>query len=172
MKIKSFLCILKLLFCFQLCAQSENKTTTATTLMLVRHAEQVKSGGNDPVLSPEGIKRADALVALLQHQPLAAIYATSLLRALQTARPLASLNNIAITNYKMEDDASFLIRSILENYAGKTILLIGHSGNIPDFLNASTKSQAYKNLSVEEFNDLYILTFFKEVPAKTIHLKY
>lgn len=68
----------------------------ATRLYLIRHAEPDKSvhgrvvGRLDPGLSPAGHAQARALATWLGEVPLAAVYASPLRRALETAAPLCT----------------------------------------------------------------------------------
>jgi probable phosphoglycerate mutase len=72
----------------------------ATTVLLVRHGESapahpdrpfpLRDGHGDPPLDPVGEEQAELLGERLQHEPIAAIYVTSLQRTHQTAAPLAA----------------------------------------------------------------------------------
>jgi alpha-ribazole phosphatase len=68
----------------------------ATRVVLVRHAETDESargrcyGRLDVRLSPRGHRQAQALARGLADHPLAAVYASPLSRALNTARPIAA----------------------------------------------------------------------------------
>ena len=72
----------------------------ATRLVLVRHAETEESargrcyGRLDVPLSPRGLRQAEALGAALAELPLAAVYASPLARALDTARPIAAAQEL------------------------------------------------------------------------------
>jgi probable phosphoglycerate mutase len=71
----------------------------ATTLLIVRHGESapevrgqpfaLKDGHGDPELHPVGRQQAQLLADRLQHEPIAAIYVTTLRRTHETAAPLA-----------------------------------------------------------------------------------
>ena len=71
----------------------------ATTVLLVRHGESApahpdrpfvtRDGHGDPPLDPNGERQAELLAARLQHEPITAIYVTTLQRTHQTAAPLA-----------------------------------------------------------------------------------
>jgi len=72
----------------------------ATRVVLVRHAETEDSGRGrcygrlDVRLSPQGLRQAQALAAALAGPPLAAVYASPLSRALDTARPIAAAQGL------------------------------------------------------------------------------
>src|SRR4051812_16780616 len=72
----------------------------ATTILLVRHGESAPAhpdrpfplvdGHGDPELDPNGVAQAELLAERLQHEPIDAIYVTTLQRTHQTAAPLAA----------------------------------------------------------------------------------
>ncbi len=71
----------------------------ATTVLLVRHGESwaahpdrpfpVRDGHGDPPLAEVGDRQAELLADRLEHEPIRAIYVTTLERTHQTAAPLA-----------------------------------------------------------------------------------
>ena len=75
----------------------------ATRVVLVRHAETEESargrcyGRLDVRLSPRGLRHAQGLAAALADHPLAAVYASPLARALDTARPVAAARGLEPT---------------------------------------------------------------------------
>ena len=72
----------------------------ATRVVLVRHAETEEAargrcyGRLDVALSPRGHRQAQALTAALADFGLAAVYASPLARALDTARPIAAAQSL------------------------------------------------------------------------------
>lgn len=72
----------------------------ATTVLVVRHGESaaevpgqpfaLRDGHGDPELHPVGRRQAELLADRLEHEPIEAIYVTSLRRTHETAAPLAS----------------------------------------------------------------------------------
>ena len=72
----------------------------ATTILLVRHGESapahpdrpfaLRDGHGDPPLDPVGVQQAELLADRLQHEPVDAIYVTTLCRTVETAAPLAA----------------------------------------------------------------------------------
>jgi probable phosphoglycerate mutase len=71
----------------------------ATTVLVVRHGESapempnqrfaLRDGHGDPELHPVGVRQAERLADRLEHEPIAAIYVTTLRRTHETAAPLA-----------------------------------------------------------------------------------
>ena len=72
----------------------------ATRVVLVRHAETEESargrcyGRLDVRLSPRGLRQAQGLAVALADVPLAAVYASPLARAVDTARPVAAARGL------------------------------------------------------------------------------
>ncbi|GAA1382848.1 histidine phosphatase family protein [Pseudonocardia kongjuensis] len=71
-------------------------------LILVRHAlpQRVEHGDGtfaDPGLTPEGHAQAERLVAALAHDPVDALYTSTMRRAVQTAAPLAAARGLSAT---------------------------------------------------------------------------
>jgi probable phosphoglycerate mutase len=69
-------------------------------LLLIRHAlpERVElaEGRADPPLSAEGFRQAELLGEWLKHEHIHALYASHLLRAQQTAQPIAAAHGLEI----------------------------------------------------------------------------
>jgi broad specificity phosphatase PhoE len=73
----------------------------AGTLFLVRHgrtAENQKSyvGWGNPPLDPTGVQQAATLVTTLRGERIDGVYSSPLVRAIQTARPLAAAHRLEI----------------------------------------------------------------------------
>jgi 2,3-bisphosphoglycerate-dependent phosphoglycerate mutase len=72
-----------------------------TTLYLIRHAHAVWTPDEGRALSAQGRAGAEHVAALLGDRPLAAVYASTARRAIQTVTPLAAARGLAVT--AMED---------------------------------------------------------------------
>ena len=70
-------------------------------VILIRHAipvrRELESGAADPELSPEGVRQSELLADYLSSESLDAIYSSPMLRARQTANPLASLFGLDVS---------------------------------------------------------------------------
>jgi alpha-ribazole phosphatase len=73
-----------------------------TSIYLIRHAETTWNaerrlqGQLDAPLSERGVRQVRAIVRALDHAPLAAVYASPLRRAGETARPIAASHNLDV----------------------------------------------------------------------------
>ena len=74
-----------------------------TRVLLIRHGQsqgnaERRFGGHSPTpLSPLGSRQAEATARALASEPLSAIYSSDLLRAVETAEPLARAANLPVT---------------------------------------------------------------------------
>ena len=103
-------------------------TADSTTIIVIRHAEQVQDGGKDPPLTPAGNARAQLLARLFGDARLPghidAIYVLPDSRCRQTAAPLADRLGIAPSVVSDGDSRSFA-RRIFREHAGGRILVGG-----------------------------------------------
>lgn len=111
---------------------------TTTTVYLVRHAEREAGNDADPALSPAGRIRAEELKALLSAKPVAAIFTTQFARTQQTAEPLADARGVRpiVVYAGGAEHAPRIAATILDSYAGKSVLVVGHSNTVPDIIAA------------------------------------
>lgn len=105
----------------------------ATVIYLVRHAEKVITDPNapDPDLSLAGYARAQALQQYLRGIPIAAFFASPYQRTRRTLAPLAAGREIL--TYETHD-AGAVRDWILKEYAGKTVLVAGHSNTVLELI--------------------------------------
>lgn len=143
---------------------------TATTYILVRHAE-TSGGGSNPNLSIVGAERSMELSRILANVPLDAVLSTNFNRTMQTAEPTATAKGLTIQSYDpFAPDA--VIESTLNDYRDGFILIVGHSNTTPDFLNKMVGENIYATLPESAYDNLYIVSLFEKGRAKVTHLKY
>lgn len=136
---------------FNVSAQSD-----VTTFILVRHAEKSKDDPRNPSLSEEGIKRAEALNAMLKQADIAALYSTPYKRTKSTVQPIADAKGLEIQIYDPRG-ADFL-KEAMEKYRGKTIVISGHSNTTPLVANLLTGSDKFKQLSEDDYSKIYVVS--------------
>src|SRR4051794_8946028 len=108
----------------------------ATTVILVRHAEKVRSNPLDqnPSLTREGEQRARDLVAALRGTHVDAIITTQLKRTRQTARPLAESLRLTPEETHMghdEDAAAAQVATLIRTrHQGQTVVVVGHTTTV------------------------------------------
>lgn len=128
-----FLTTIAMLFSFAAPCLAQNNETT--TLILVRHAEEDRSREQIP-LTDAGAKRAKDLAWALQNAKIDAVYSTDTVRTMNTAKPMAETKGLGtnLYTYKKYDDLQPFVDSILKKYRGKTVLISGHSDDVPAML--------------------------------------
>ena len=108
-------------------------TDSAQIIFIVRHAEKASSGSNDPDLSLEGQKRADALARILKDSQITSVFVTEFKRTQETAAPTARAAHVSPTVVAAND-----IRALVEKLRALhgNALVVGHGNTIPDLLEA------------------------------------
>jgi phosphohistidine phosphatase SixA len=126
-----------------------------TTFILLRHAEKVADGSKNPLLTEEGKKRADRLVLLLQQTSVQAIYSTHFTRTRETVAPLAKSKSLSVLEYEAFSKEE--IEKMLVTYGGGTIVVCGHSNNIPWIANYLT-AEKFNDFADDEYRNILIVT--------------
>jgi broad specificity phosphatase PhoE len=139
-------------------AEPAKKATPCTTIIVVRHAEQTDPEATDPPLSEAGAARAKALAATLEHSGVQAIYVTQFKRTKETAAPTAALLHAPVTEVPVEkamlsDHAPGLVKRILAEHPGGTVLVVGHSNTVGSIVEAlaGVKIKAIDRLEFDRF---------------------
>jgi phosphohistidine phosphatase SixA len=115
-------------------ATTPERTRTATTVVLVRHAEKTYRN-RDSDLSGIGRKRAEALVAELRPLAPEALYASSMRRTQQTLAPLAASLRLPVTVRPIGDEEA-VAAEILARHRGGVVVVCGHSETLTRFVSA------------------------------------
>ncbi len=139
-----------------------------TTIIMVRHAEK-EIWGADPGLTQEGQLRALELAFVLEDTQLDAIYSTDTTRTLQTAEPVAQEKELDIGIY-LEDDPEAILTKVLDSHEGGTVLIVGHSTNIPGLANLLSGTDDI--LSSGSYDRLLIANAFRIGNANVTTLQY
>ena len=106
---------------------------SAPIVFIVRHAEKASTGGNDPDLSLQGQKRADALAHILKDSQITSVFVTEFKRTQETAAPTARAAQVNPTVVPANDIGALAekLRALNGN-----ALVVGHGNTIPDLLKA------------------------------------
>lgn len=156
-----------LFFSTLLCGQAQ----TTTTFILVRHAEKANDGTKDPDLTEAGNTRANKLASMLKKSEVDGIYSTDYKRTRNTVAPLAASKGISVTNY--EAFKTEAIDAMLKKHQGGTVVIAGHSNNIPWIANYLTGKEIYKDFTDTEYENLLIVTVIeKDKNTKVVWLSY
>jgi broad specificity phosphatase PhoE len=176
MKILKVLVALICLFLFVACQQKKEQTNSNkgnTTIIFIRHAEKASDEADSP-LSEEGIKRSQALVQVLEHTKIDAIYSSQFKRNLDTVSPLATLSKVVVATMPVDiktpnNYSELLIKEILLKYQGKTILVVGHTNTIPSAIDILMDKIEIKTIA---YYDLFIVTILSNGQASLLRAQY
>jgi broad specificity phosphatase PhoE len=143
----------------------------ATTVILVRHAEKAPVSGDMP-LSEAGQARAKELARVLADARITAIYTTPFRRTRETVAPLAAALNITPETCETgKDYAPRIVRDLLANHAGETVLVAGHSNTTVDVLRElGMKDPPF--IPEPQFDNLFVCTVGDALPASCVALRY
>ena len=162
---KKLFLIFTILYSIHISAQSD----ATTNYFLVRHAEKQADGTRNPHLTEKGTERANKLASILKYYKIDAVYSTDYHRTKETAKPIATTNNVTITLYhpfKLD------FKKFLSDTKGKNVVIVGHSNTTPNFVNKLIKKEKHKELSEKVYGNLYIVTIKKEGNVSDIVLNF
>jgi phosphohistidine phosphatase SixA len=135
-------------------AFTDGLPSTATTVILVRHAEK-GAEGDDPALSEAGRLRAEALVRTLRDVPIDAVWHSEYQRTALTVAPLCAARGLQPTVAKAADSAA-LARTLKRLPAGQTVLVCGHSNTLPALVAALGGGEV--KVADDAFDGLFVVT--------------
>ncbi len=142
-----------------------------TTFILVRHAEKASDGTEDPDLKPEGVDRANHLATLLEKEEVTAIYSTSYKRTHNTVIPLATAKGLTVNTYEAYKIGE--IEAMIKKHAGGTIVISGHSNNIPWIANLLIGEERYKDFEDSDYGNVLVVSVVeKGKVAKVTRLRF
>lgn len=148
-----------------------------TVVLIVRHAEKATDDPTDPNLSEAGLKRAQDLLNVVGAAEVSAIYTTQYKRTQQTAQPLATKLNLAVTKVEMTraNAAGYpaaLAKEILAKHAGKTVLVVGHSNSSPQIAEAFGVPRPAAIDDATEFDRLFVVIVPKTGKPQLLQARY
>jgi broad specificity phosphatase PhoE len=151
-------------------ADSQRSVASApSTIIIVRHAEKSAVSGDVP-LSTEGQARAMLLATMLEPTGISAIYSSELTFNRETAQPLASQLNLAPSVIPVRETTR-LVDELKKRPPGSVTLLVGHSGPIPDIVEALSGFRPTK-VDTQTYDRMFIVTRSEQAPASVVELRY
>jgi len=143
-----------------------------TTIYLVRHAEKDPTPGlADPGLTPAGEARAQLLAQRLARRKPAALFTTDTRRTRATLAPLARATGLTPEVYSAKESAA-LAERLRQQYAGKTVVVVGHSNTLLPLLAALGAAPLPSEIRDEEYNYLFKADVRAGKPTKLIMSRY
>ncbi len=137
-----------------------------TTVWVVRHAEKATTPANDPDLTPEGRARAAALAKQLKRQKIAAVFATPYKRTTQTGESTLKKAGLSEVKTYNPSDLPVFAKQVLQEYAGKNVLVVGHSNTIIPTVQAFGATKPFDTLDDEDYDLLFKVTIGPDKKAK------
>lgn len=129
--------------------------SAVTTVYLVRHAERDTAASQpDPALSAVGLVRAQALSQLLARRRPAALFTTDTRRTRATLVPLGVAARLTPQVYDPAVPAALAAR-IREDYAGKTVVVVGHSNTLLPLIEALGGTPPVEEINESEYDYLF-----------------
>ena len=146
-----------------------------TTVVIVRHAEQLRNVKGDPPLSETGIARAEALRAALAHAGISAIITSDRARTQLTAQPLAAelgltLEAAPVTSAGVASHIEDVMTRI-RAHAGGTVLVVGHSNTIGEIAEALGAGDV-EPVPDDVFDNFFVVTLAADGTARLIQARY
>ena len=167
-------------FCLALCvaalarpALAQQQPSTVTTVILVRHAERAGDAASDPVLSPAGDVRAQALAHALAFTRLTGIVTTQARRTQLTAAPTAQAAHLTPVVVPTGTPAHprAVADTVRSRFAGGTVLVVGHSNTVAGIVRALGGPQL-PDLCDTEFATLFVLTLRAGAEPSLVRSRY
>jgi broad specificity phosphatase PhoE len=144
----------------------------ATTIYLVRHGEKdLTPGLADPPLTAAGEARAQLLAKrLARHHP-AALFTTDTRRTRATLAPLAQATGLTPEAYSTKEQAALATR-LSHEYAGKTVVVVGHSNTLLPLLTAMGVGPLPAEIRDEQYDLLFKVVLRAGQPARLTMSRY
>ena len=129
-----------------------------STFIFVRHAEKMDDGTNNPPLTKEGEARAIRIKNMLKknYSEIDAVFSTDYKRTLSTAKPSADEFGLTIQKYDPRAPNVF-IKSLIKDYPGKIVLIVGHSNTTPMLVNTVLNEKRFEQLDESNYNEVFMV---------------
>ena len=140
---------------------------------------QKKTGRREDIpLTDAGAKRAKDLAWVIQNVKIDVVFSTDTVRTKNTARPMAETKGIdpKLYTYKTYEELQPFLDSILKNYRGKTVLISGHSDDVPAMLAMLRKDfgkgENVRIIDKPVYDNLFIVFVPPKGQVVVLNLKY
>ncbi|HEX2778435.1 MAG TPA: histidine phosphatase family protein [Gemmatimonadaceae bacterium] len=145
-----------------------------TTVILVRHAEKIDASA-DAALSDAGTRRARALADSLARMRIGGIITTQFQRTQLTAQPLAERLGLTpvIVNAGAgaPDHVAAVVATIRNQFAGRAVLVVGHSNTVPAIIRALGVSEPV-TIPDEAYDDFFVVRARPDGTATLVRSRY
>ena len=153
--------------------QTTQPDTSATVVLLVRHAEKAAQPADDPPLTQEGRHRAEALAGVVEDAHTTAIIKTQPRRTVQTAQPSAAALGVTpevvpVSAGNTQQNALDVAAAVLK-HPGKTVLVVGHGNTVSEII-AALGGPHLPDICEQIYDKLFVMVLGKE--ARLIQSRY
>lgn len=148
---------------------AKESDSNVTQIYILRHTEK-EDDSEDPMLSAEGINRANYWKKVLQHTDFSKVFTTDFKRNIQTANIISEESTVQPDLYY---PMSFDVMKFINQIRGQKVLVIGHSNTIPDMVNRLIDETKYPPMSHENYNIMYIVNINEngETSSSMLHIE-
>jgi broad specificity phosphatase PhoE len=154
--------------------QSAQSDAPGTIVLLVRHAEKAAQPADDPPLTSDGRRRAEALAGVVKDAHTAAIITTQLHRTVETAQPSAAATGVtpevvvrSSTTTTQQNVAE--VAAAVRKHVGETVLVVGHNDTVPLII-AALGGPDLPAICEAVYDKLFVMVLGKE--ARLIQSRY
>lgn len=155
--------------------EQQEPVRSATTIILVRHAEKAAVPGSDPPLSSAGEARSLALLDALRDAGVGAVIVTQLQRTRLTAALLTAhlglVPEVVPAGGDVPEHARRVAATVLERHAGRTVLVVGHSNTIPAIVQALGGGEI-PPIADDRYDDVYVVIRPVEGSVRRLTFRY
>jgi broad specificity phosphatase PhoE len=153
--------------------QTAQPDASATVVLLVRHAEKAAQPADDPPLTPDGQRRAEALAGVVNDAHPTAIITTQLRRTVETAQPSEAAAGVTAEVVPVSAAATQQnavdVAAAVRKHMGKTVLVVGHGNTVPLVI-AALGGPKLPDICESVYDRLFVLVLGKE--ARLIQSRY
>lgn len=147
----------------------EKIASDISTYYLIRHAEKIITEDKNPDLDSLGELRAKQWADIFKDISFDAVYSTDYKRTRNTALPTADSKDLNLILYH---PTNITYKDFMSETKGKTVLIVGHSNTIPNFVNELIGKEKYELIEHDNFGNLYIIEIAESVVTdKLLYLK-
>jgi phosphohistidine phosphatase SixA len=113
-----------------------DRSASATTFVIIRHAEKAADDPKDPSLSEAGQARAQRASERLAVQGVIATYATRYRRTQMTAAKTAQAHGLEVSTYDASRLAADFAAQLHRTHPSGVVLVVGHSNTVAEIAGA------------------------------------
>lgn len=126
---------------------------------LIRHAEKVKDGSTNPILSVAGKERSLLLSELMWKARLDKVFTTMTNRTIQTVDTLVRIKGMHMVTYDGKKLDEFA-QKLKADQSFKSALIVGHSNTTPTLAGLLSESE-FPQISESQYDNIYVVVVRK-----------